>query len=127
MSPRPRRSARDALVLAMLGDPCPDPALGVPPVEELDLAGFWPRFDARAPFHLAAGFRLATLVIARVLPRAMGHARGLAALGPDHADAVVQRAASLPLVAQLAEVAKIVACFAHFADDRFESAYRGAR
>jgi hypothetical protein len=126
-APRRRRSARDALVLAMLGDPRPDPSLGVPPVAELDLAGFWPRFDARAPLHLAAGFRVATLAIARVLPRAMGHARGLGALAPDQADAVVQRAASLRALAPLAEVAKVVACFAYFADDRFESAYRGAR
>jgi hypothetical protein len=127
MSGRRRRSARDALVLATLGDPRPDPALGVPPVAELDLAAFWPRFEARAPIHVRFGFGVATVVLAHVLPRLLGHARGLAGLGPDQADAVVRRAAANPVLAPLSEVAKIVACFAYFSDDRVESAYRGVR
>lgn len=120
----PRRlSARDAVVTAMIGNP----GAGLPDVRDLDLAPFWSRFDAAAPLHLRLGFRLATIVIASVLPRLAGHHASLADLDADAADAVVQRAARWPLVAPLADVAKIVACFAYGADERVQDAVRGAR
>lgn len=118
--PASRRSARDALVIAMLGDP----GGGLPEPAELDLVRFWARFDRAAPLHLAAGFRVATVVIAVVLPRVMGHRSGLARLDGEAADAVVQRAARLPLITLLVEVAKIVACFAYFSDPRVDAVVR---
>jgi len=118
-----RRSGRDAVVAAIIGDP----GNGLPAVRDLDLTAFWTRFDATAPAHLRLGFRLATLVIATVLPRLGGHRAALAELDADAADAVVQRAARLPLVARLADVAKIVACFAYGSDERVQDAVRGRR
>ena len=117
-----RRSARDALVVALLGDP----ADGLPSPRDLDLERFWRHFDAAAPLHLRAGFGAATILVAIVVPRLLGHGHGLAHLDPDAADAVVQRAAGLPLVNAVVEVAKIVACFAYFSDDRVTDAVRGA-
>ena len=118
-----RRPAREALVVAMIGDP----GGGLPQPGDVDLTGFWPRFDATAPFHLAIGFRIATVVIATVLPRLLGHGGGLATLAPDEADAVVQRAVSLPLVSLLVEVAKVVACFAYFSDPEVQAVARAGR
>ncbi len=93
---------------------------------EVDLPGFWVRFEAAAPFHLAWGFKAATVLIAVVLPRLMGHAHGLARLSAEDADAVIQRAATLPVVAMVTEVAKIVACFAYFSDPRVQTVARGS-
>lgn len=116
-----RPSARDALVVAMIGEPTGE---GLPHPADVDLAAFWPRFEAAAPFHLAAGFRIATVVIATVLPRLLGHGKALAALEPDAADRVVRRAAGLPVASLLADVAKIVACFAYLSDPRVQAAER---
>lgn len=102
-----------------------DPRLPLPAVPQVDLPAFWRSFDDNAPVHLRAGFRLATVAIAVVLPRLMGHARGLSRLPADDADAVVQRATSLPGLSDLAEVAKLVACFAYFSDPAVQSAARG--
>lgn len=113
-------SARDALVIAMIGVPSGE----LPHPAEVDLAAFWPRFDAAAPRHLTVGFRLATVVLAGVVPRLLGHARGLAHLDAEAADAVVRRAAALPLVSLLADVAKIVACFAYLSDPRVQAVTR---
>lgn len=107
----------------MLGDP----GEPLPPTTSVDLDAFWVRFDAAAPAHLALGFKVATLLIAVVLPRLMGHASGLAGLDADAADAVVQRAARLPLLNLVTEVAKIVSCFAYFADDDVQAVVRGGR
>jgi len=117
---RTRRSTRDALVIALLGDPGDgllDPA-------DLDLDAFWIRFDDAAPLHLAAGFRAATVGIGTVLPRLLGHVNGLGGLSLDDADAVIQRADRLPGFTLLAEVAKVVACFAYFSDPRADRAVR---
>ncbi len=108
-------------MIALLGDP----GCGLPPPDQLDLDRFWARFDRAAPLHLAAGFRVATVVIAVALPRLMGQRRGLAGLDADAADRVVGRAARLPLVDLLVEVAKVVACFAYFSDPRVDAAVRG--
>jgi len=110
-------------VRALIGDP----GAGLPPVDQVDLDGFWVRFDATAPRHLAAGFWVATVVIASLLPRLMGHLTGLARLDADAADAVVQRAGSLPLVTMLTDVAKVVACFAYFSDPQVQTVVQGQR
>lgn len=115
-----RRSERDALVVALLGDP----GDGLPAPRTLDLERFWRRFETAAPLHLRLGFGAATILVAIVVPRLLGHGHGLAHLDPDAADAVVQRAAGLPLVNAVIEVAKIVACFAYFSDDRVDEAVR---
>ena len=117
-----RRPRRDALVVALLGDP----GHGLPAPSTLDLERFWRTFDAAAPLHLRAGFGAATLLVATVLPRLLGHRDGLTHLDPDTADEVVQRAAALPLVGTAVEVAKIVACFAYFSDERVAGVVRGA-
>lgn len=105
----------------MIGDPGPP----LPPFAAVDLAAFWRSFDRAAPLHVRAGLRTATVVIAVLLPRTMGHARGLRALPPEDADAVVQRAAALPVLADLAELGKLVACFAYFSDPAVQAAARG--
>jgi len=119
----PRRPAREALVIAMIGDP----GRGLPDIAEVDFEQFWARFDAAAPLHVAVGLEAATVMIARVLPRLMGHRCGLARLDADAADAVVQRAARLPALGPLTEVAKVVACFAYFSDPGVQRAVRAVR
>lgn len=104
-----------------------DPGGDLPAARDVDYGAFWPRFTATAPWPLAHGFRVATWVIAIALPRLLGHRSGLAGLGPDEAEAVIQRATRLPGVASLTEVAKIVACFAYFSDPRVDAAIRGDR
>ena len=113
--------ARDALVAAVIGDPQPP----MPPPAEVELQGFWDSFAVHAPLHLRAGLRVAVLMLAVVLPRLMGHVHGLARLSPEDRDAVLQRAASLPLLADLTEIAKLVACFAYFSDPGVQDAARG--
>ncbi len=106
---------------AIIGDPqAPMPEFG-----DVDLDGFWRDFRDRAPVHLRAGLRTATVMVAVVLPRLMGHRRGLGGLSNDERDAVVQKAASLPLFSDLTEVAKLVACFAYFSDPVVQDAARG--
>jgi hypothetical protein len=102
--------SRDALVRALL------PLAGAPATRPR----FWARFDDVAPLHLRVGFWLATTVLVTVWPRLCGFARPLSALADADADAVIQRAAHAPLVRELVEVAKIVACFAAF--DRSDEA-----
>lgn len=113
------RSRRDALVVAVLGNPATLPA-----PEDVDLDPFWSRFDAAAPWHVRAGFAIAVVVLGSVLPRLWGHRCGLRGLAPAAADEVLQRAAANPVCAPLCEAAKIVACFAYFADEGVESAAR---
>lgn len=115
--PRSRRADRDAVVIALLGRPAagPDPA-------RTDLPAFWRQFDAAAPFHVRAGFRVAVVVLAQVVPRLCGHRRSLAALDRGRAESVVGRAAAWPLLAPLVDAATIVSTFAYFADDRAEEA-----
>lgn len=117
------RPARDAIVVALLGDP----GDGLLPPAELDLPAFWRRFDAAAPAHLRVGMAAATVLVAGVLPRLLGHRCGLAGLDADRADAVVQRAARLPVLGLTVEVAKIVACFAYFSDERVDQRVRARR
>lgn len=115
-----RRSARDALVMAIVGRPA-----GLPGPERIDLAGFWARFDATAPWLVRTGFDLATVAVAVVAPRLAGHCHGLAGLDAATADSIVRRAARHPLGRPLVEAATVVACFAYFSDDRVEAVARG--
>lgn len=119
--PAPRRlSSRDALVRALL----PPVGRGLPEVGTVDLGAFWTRFERDAPWHLRAGLVLATGVVVHVVPRLMGHVRSLAGLDAPTQDAVLQRARGWPGVADLLEVAKLVACMAYFDDPQVQAAAR---
>jgi hypothetical protein len=93
------------------------PAALSPALNKTDLGPFWRQFDAAAPAHLRLAYWVATVWIAHVLPRLMGYWRPLHALSSEHADRIVIRASTLPVVASLTDLAKLVACFAYFSDD----------
>jgi hypothetical protein len=86
----------------------------VPALADLDLTDFWRRFDAAAPFHLKLGLRVATWLFGARLH----------ALPPGDREGALQRFARTPLVGDLLEVAKIVACFAWFDRADVQTAYR---
>lgn len=111
---------RDALLGAIL----PAPGRGLPALADLDLSPFWPRFFAVAPLHLRLGLGVAVVVLGSALPRALGHLRALPGLAPEVREAIVVRAHGLPLLRDLCEVAKIVACFAYFSDPAVQAAAR---
>ena len=118
----PSRSTQ-ALLVALLGDPAgvlPDPGA-------VELGDFWTRFSSAAPLHLRLLMTIADVVIARVLPRAMGHRHGLAGLDAEASDRVVQAAGALPVVSLLAMATKVVACMGYFSDADVDAAMRGAR
>jgi hypothetical protein len=111
---------RDALLLALL--PRPTPAL--PDPAALDAAAFWPRFDAAAPLALRVAVTLAAGLVVGVAPWLL-HGRAWGRLTPDEHDGVLQRLAAWPGVADLLDVAKLVACFRYFDDDGVQAALRG--
>lgn len=118
---RLERSWRDALIAAIV----PAPGRGLPALSELDLERFWARFEETAPTHLRLGMRAASIGIGGVLPFLLGHSRALPGLDEDQRDAVLQRALHLPVFADLARVAKVVACLAYFADPGVQAKARG--
>ncbi len=95
---------RDSLVDAVLP--------GTRPTDD-----FWPRFDRAAPLHLRAAMGLASVVLGAPL----------CALGPEARDRWVQRSHKLPVASDLLEVAKVVACLAHFDDPDARAHARGER
>lgn len=112
---------RDALLAAIV----PAPGRGLPALAALDLAAFWSRFERAAPLHLQLGLRVATVLLAAVLPWMLGYFRALPALDDDAREAVVTRAARLPGLSALLEVAKLVACLAYFSDPGVQATARG--
>ena len=110
---------RDALLAAMI--PAPDSVLGF---ADVDLATFWARFDAAAPLHLRLGLRAANAVLVAGLPRVLGYGASLAQLGEAERDRVLDRARGIPIIDQLVELAKVVACLAYFSDPGVEAAAR---
>lgn len=120
--PRSRRERRwrRALFEAVL----PAPQGGLPAMAEIDLERFWPRFDGVAPAHLRLGLRVATVALGALLPLAAGHRRTLDRLDPAVRDRMLRRAERLPLLRELLEVVKIVACLAYFDDDRVQRRVR---
>ncbi len=98
----------------------------LPPLSAVE-GDFWPRFDAAAPAHLRLGMGVAAVALAGVLPRLHGHLGSLGSLAPDAQDRVLSTAERLPLLQDLLEVAKIVACFAYFDDDGVQRAFREPR
>jgi len=121
LAPNDSPPLRDALVAAML----PAPGGGLPGAGDVDLAAFWPRFDAVAPIHVRLAFRTATFVIAGVLPITLGYRRSLAKLDADTRDAVLQRAAKMPAVAPFVDIVKIVVALAYFDNPHIEAIVRG--
>lgn len=110
--PPPRENRwRDALLAALL----PAPGGGLPGLGQLDLSTFWPRFEAAAPAHLRLGLRLAVWGAAVLAPLLL-YRRTLPGLSETERDAVLQRAATWPLLGPLLDLAKVVACMAYFAD-----------
>jgi hypothetical protein len=103
----------------------PSPGNGLPPADALDLSAFWPRFEAAAPIHLRLAFRTATIVIAGLLPITLGYRHTLAALDDGARDAILARAANIPAVAPLLDIAKIVTAFAYFDNPHVEAIVRG--
>ena len=95
----------------------------LPPMAEQELGPFWDRFERRAPEHLRLGLRIATWALG-ALPLLMGYGAPLADLPPQERDAVLTRAARLPLLADLIEAARIVACFAYFDQPDIQRAVR---
>lgn len=121
MPMRATPALRDALVAAML----PAPGGDLPGAGQLDLSGFWQRFDAAAPLHLRLAFRAATLMIAGMLPFALGYRRSFTALDEEARETILQRAARMPTMAPLLEMIKVVVAFAYFDDARVEDIVRG--
>ncbi len=74
-----------------------------------DRRPFWREFDRAAPSHLRAAVRLAALC-----------AVALPLHDPDQLDRLSDR----PVLRDLLEVAKVVACFAHFDDDAVQREHR---
>lgn len=112
---------RDALVAAML----PSPGNGLPGAGDVDLSGFWPRFETAAPLHLRLAFSTATFVIAAMLPYALGYRRSLAKLDPQARERFLQRASQMAAIAPLLDIVKVVVAFAYFDQPRMEDIVRG--
>lgn len=112
---------RDALVAAML----PSPGGRLPGAGDMDLSAFWPRFEAAAPLHLRLAFRTATLVIAGMLPLALGYRRSFARLDEATREIILQRAAKMSTIAPLLDIVKVVVAFAYFDNPQTEAIMRG--
>lgn len=117
----PSPTLRDALIAAML----PAPGGDLPSAGNLDLADFWKRFDAVAPLHLRLAFRSATLILAGMLPLALGYRRSFAKLDADTRETILVRASKMPTMAPLIEIVKVVVAFAYFDDPKVEAIVRG--
>jgi hypothetical protein len=106
---------RDALLLALL-----------PPVTPAGRGDptFWPRFDAAAPLALRVALGLAAALVVGLGPWLLGYGRPWGRLGPADHDRVVQRLAGWPGVADLLDVAKLVACFRTFDDPAVQASFR---
>lgn len=112
---------RDALVAAML----PAPGGRLPGAGDLDLSGFWPRFEAAAPFHLRLAFATATFVIAGMLPYALGYRHSFTALDKHARETILRRAANMTTLSPLLDIVKVVVAFAYFDDPQVEDIVRG--
>jgi hypothetical protein len=111
---------RDALLSSIIEAP----GDGLPALRDADLRAFWPRFEATAPIHVRLGLRAATLVLGGALPFALGYGRPMSELDDAARAAVIARAYATRGLADLVEVAKIVACLAYFADPEIERTAR---
>lgn len=89
-----------------------------------DLGAFWARFREVAPGHLKLGLRAATWALS-FAPLLLARAP-LFRLDPEPRDDCLQRVAEWPLLADLAEIAKVVACFAYFHDPTIQARTRAA-
>lgn len=101
-----------------------DVGADLPAVSDKELDRFWARFDAAAPIHLRAGFSIATTLFARILPRLLGHRRGLGSLRRADQDRVLAVGARLPSGEALVDLIKLVASFAYFSVTDVDAAFR---
>lgn len=114
------RGREQALIQAVL------PAVpGVGALEEPELSTFWARFDEAAPLQLRFGLAVAAVVLAVLWPRLNGHLARMDQLPRSAQDQLLGRADRLPLLRDLLEVARLVACFAFFRDPSVQAAVRG--
>ncbi len=123
MTAQARRSRRDTLLDAIIPS-APDPNL--PPTHTWDRQDFWDHFDASAPPHLRHALNASALALVVLLPRILGNTNDLDMLSPNERDATLSRGASLPIFADLLEVAKVVACMALFSHPDVQRHVRGA-
>jgi len=101
-------------------DTCLPGADGLAP---LDLQAFWRRFDAAAPQHLRLGLRLATWFF--TLGPLLLLCPPLPTMSPAARDRALQRLARLPGGTALAELVRLVACWALFQDAGVQDRVRG--
>lgn len=111
---------RQALLAAVIPAP-----LGLPSCAQLDLSGVWRLFDAEAPVHLQWGLRASTVCLAGYALWFTGGRGTLGRLSEAECGRLLQRAAGLPLIADLVEVTKVVACLAYFDDPLVQARVRG--
>lgn len=86
---------------------------------------FWQEFDATSPVHLKLGFGIALLVLGHVSPLIFGHFGGLASMSEDAREHFIVRVASAPVLRDLVEIAKVVACLRAFSNTDLEDRLRG--
>lgn len=96
-----------------------------PGLGDLDLSAFWARFQVVAPLHLRLALRVATWGVGAFLPCVLLAGTGLVAMDAPAREALIQRAARLPLFADLLEVSKLVATLAYFSDPAVQDRTRG--
>jgi len=113
-------SARDELVLALLPLGTSERVTRPQP----RLATFWPRFDATAPWHVQLGLWALALGVVGLLPWVVS-GTSWSRLDGRGRERVLARAEHAPLLSDLMEVGKLVACFAWFDEDDVQRTYRG--
>jgi hypothetical protein len=111
------RRLRDALFAAILPG---DPASGLPPLAELDLAPFWRELADAAPPLLRFGLRASTWALTLLPPFLLAVPRPFHALAPPEQERFLERAAASPifLVRQMVLTLKTLAAMAYLRDPR---------
>ncbi|MBW1880539.1 MAG: hypothetical protein JRI25_03980 [Deltaproteobacteria bacterium] len=104
---------RDCLLAAVLP---PDPATGRAGIGDLDLREFWEQLQRVAPPLIQLGLRAAVWVLTWSPVFLLGRLRSFGGLSPEERDTLLVRAAGSRwyLLRQLADLLKLMACFAYF-------------
>ncbi len=106
---------RDALMVTIL------------PGSATTSVAFWEEFDATAPAHLKLGLAVSLFALGVVSPFFCGYFRTLKSLDEDARERVIVRAASLPVLSEIVEIAKVVACLRAFSNTPLEEQMRGRK